>query len=185
MSADLIIFNAAILTMDEKRPRAEAVAIAGNHILKVGRNKDVLALKTRKTRLIDAKGGTVMPGFIESHMHLFSGAAELANLNLTGVSGPEALSRVLRKFADEHPEDSLLIGNQADYTIMGEGIGLTRHHLDQIVSDRAVLLYSPDHHTAWTNTMGLEKAGILHGRALGAGNEIVLGADGKATGELR
>jgi predicted amidohydrolase YtcJ len=185
MSADIIIFNAAALTMDEKRPRAEAVAIAGNHILKVGRNEDVLALKNRKTRLIDAKGGTVLPGFIESHMHIFAGAAELANLNLTSVSGFEALSHALRKFADEHPEDHLLIGNQADYTIMGDGVGLTRQHLDQIVSDRPVLLYSPDHHTAWTNTIGLEDAGIVHGRALGAGNEVVMGADGKATGELR
>jgi predicted amidohydrolase YtcJ len=122
--ADIIIFNASVLTMDPKKPSAEAVAIAGNAILKVGRNKDILALKTRKTKVIDAKGATVLPGIIESHMHLFGGAAELANLNLTGVSGFEGLAKALRKFAGDHPEKSLLVGNQADYTIMGEGVGL-------------------------------------------------------------
>jgi predicted amidohydrolase YtcJ len=183
--ADMIIFNASVLTMDASKPRAEAVAIVGNTILEVGRSKDILELKTRKSKMIDAKGATVLPGFIESHMHLFGGAAELANLNLTGAFGFDSLAKALRKFAGDHPEKSLLVGNQADYTIMGEGVGLTRQHLDQIVLDRPVLLFSPDHHTAWTNTIGLERAGILHGRALGAGNEIVMGADGTATGELR
>ena len=185
MMVDLIIHNGKVLTMDQKRPRAEAVAIAGNRIFKVGRNADILTLKTRKTKMIDAKGGTVMPGFIESHMHLFSGAKELENLNLTGVKGFGDLAKALKGFAQSHPEASLLIGNQADYTIMGEGVGLTRHHLDQILPDRLLMLFSPDHHTAWTNTLGLESAGILHGRTLGPGNEIVMGVDGTATGELR
>ncbi len=185
MTADMIIYNGAVLTMHEKRPRAEALVISGNRILKVGSTKDILKFKTRKTKMIDAKGGTVMPGFIESHMHLFSGAKELDNLNLTGVMGFEYLANALRAFATAHPAASLLIGNQADYTIMGEGVGLTRQHLDQIIADRPVMLFSPDHHTAWTNTTGLERAGILQGGKVGAGNEIVMSSDGTATGELR
>jgi predicted amidohydrolase YtcJ len=185
MVADLIIYNGLVLTMDEKRPRAEAVAISGNRILKVGRNVDVLKLQTRKTNMIDAKGGTVMPGFIEGHMHLFSGAKELENLNLTGVMGFEDLSKALKTFSAAHADASLLIGNQADYIILGEGVGLSRQHLDQILPDQPVMLFSPDHHTAWTNTIALERAGILQGRAVGAGNEIVMAADGTATGELR
>ncbi len=185
MMADLIIINGAVLTMDEKRPRAEAVAIAGNRILKLGRNADVLRLKTRKTKIIDAKGGTVMPGFIESHMHIFAGASELENLDLTGVAGFADLKKAVQDYAAARPGTDLLIGNQANYTIISATEALTRAHLDQILSDRPVLLYSPDHHTAWANTVALEQTGILRGRSVGAGNEIVVGADGLATGELR
>ena len=185
MSADLIIYNAVVLTMDEKRPRAQALAIGGQYILKVGRNTEVLALKSRKSRMIDGLGATVLPGFIEAHMHIFSGAAELANLNLTGVAGIAELTDALKEFVQKHLENDFLIANQADYTILGNSERLSRHHLDAIISDRPVLVFSPDHHTAWTNTFALERAGILQGRKLGAGNEIVLGDDGLATGELR
>jgi predicted amidohydrolase YtcJ len=185
MTADLIIFNAAALTMDDRCPRAEAVAIAGNLIVKVGRNRDVLALKTRKTQMIDAKGATVMPGFIESHMHVFAGAAELDNLDLTGVQGFAALEKAVLDYAQTHGGRDLLIANQADYTIISKRQGLTRQYLDQILSDRSVLVFSPDHHTAWANTIALEQAGLLRGKQVSAGNEIVMGVDGFATGELR
>jgi predicted amidohydrolase YtcJ len=69
--------------------------------------------------------------------------------------------------------------------ILSDTESLTRHHLDQVAGDRPIVLYSPDHHTAWANTKALEMAGLLRGRRLGPGNEIVMGADGLATGELR
>src|SRR5690606_37701606 len=62
---------------------------------------------------------------------------------------------------------------------------VTRHHLDRILPDRALALVSPDHHTMWANTRALEMAGILHGLEVGPGNEVVMGADGLAEGELR
>lgn len=184
VSPDLIICNGAILTMDAAKPRAEAVAISGKRIMAVGRSKDVLARKSRKTRVIDAQGGTVMPGFIEAHMHMFAGAAELANLHLTGVRGFEELRARITAHVAKHPGHGLLIGNQIDYAILGDEM-LSRHHLDRILPDRPVLLVSSDHHTAWANSKALEMAGVLHGRALPAGHEIVMGADHLATGELR
>lgn len=183
--ADLIVTNGTILTMDENRPRAEAIAIAGGRILAVGDRDDVVALKASGTRVLDAAGASVLPGLIEGHMHLFPGATELDHLSLFGVHGFEALERKVRAYASANPDDTLLIGETADYTILGVKEPVTRHHLDRILSDRAFVMYAPDHHTAWANTIALERAGILRGGEVGVGNEIVMGSDGLATGELR
>jgi predicted amidohydrolase YtcJ len=83
---DLIVYGGPVLTMDPARPRAEAVAIRGNTIAAVGSTVDMLALKTPGTRPIDAQGGTILPGLIEAHMHLFAGAFELSELSLFGDS---------------------------------------------------------------------------------------------------
>ena len=62
---------------------------------------------------------------------------------------------------------------------------ITRHALDAIIPDRPLALNCFDHHTIWANTKALESAGLLHGASLPPGNEIVMGSDGLATGELR
>ena len=89
-AADIIVTNARILTMDEGNPRAEAVAVRGGEIVAVGDRASVSELRGPGTRVVDAAGASVLPGFIESHMHLFGGAAELEHLHLFGADG-EAL----------------------------------------------------------------------------------------------
>lgn len=185
MTASLIITNAAVLTMDPARPMAEAIAISGNRIMCLGTHSEVMREKGADTRVVDAGGGTVMPGFVEGHMHLFAGAAELSHLQLFGTRGFDELKARTEAYLRQNPGDDLIIGEQADYVIIGEHEPLSRHHLDRIVKDRPILVFSPDHHTAWANTLALEMAGILKGRTLGPGNEIVMGADGLAQGELR
>jgi predicted amidohydrolase YtcJ len=185
MTADVIITNGHILTMDDANPKAEAIALRGNRIVQVGRRVDIAVFKSSSTRIIDAQGGSVLPGFIEAHMHLFSGAAELDNLDLYSVRGIEQLINALKAYAAQHPEKKLLVANQANYAIISERERLTRHHLDRAVPDRPLICVAPDHHTAWANSAALEAAGIYKGRALPVGNEIVMGKDGLATGELR
>lgn len=184
MSASLIITNARVLTMDGARPRAEAVAVSGNRITGLGSHAEVMREKGQATRVVDAGGGSVIPGFVEAHMHLFAGAAELGHLQLFGTQGFDELKARTEAYVKANPGDDLIVGEQADYTILG-GEPLSRHHLDRIVRDRPFMVFSPDHHTAWANTIALEKAGLLKGRKLGPGNEIVMGADGLAQGELR
>ena len=183
-SADLIVTNGRVLTMDGDAPRAEAVAVRDGRIVAVGDTASVSALEGPGTRVVDAAGGTVVPGFIEAHMHLFSGAAELAHLQLAGVHGFEALRDAIRAYAAERPNATMLVGQGVDYTVLGDE-RVTRHHLDAILPDRPFCMAAPDHHTVWANTRALELAGVLNGRALGPGNEIVMGEDGLATGELR
>ena len=182
--ADLIVTNARVITMDAEQPNAEAVAVKDGLIVSVGGAGEVAEWQGAGTRVIDAAGGSVLPGFIEAHMHLFPGAAELVHLQLSGVAGFEALRDAIRGYAAAHPDAAMLVGQGADYTVLGSE-RVTRHHLDAILPDRAFCMAAPDHHTMWANTRALEMAGVLHGRKLGPGNEIVMGADGLAEGELR
>ncbi|MBP0579336.1 amidohydrolase [Labrys sp. LIt4] len=183
--ADLIIHNARILTMDEERPRAQALAVAGNRLLAVGSDSEILALAEEGTRRIDAGGGTVLPGFNEAHMHIFGGSVSLTQLSLFGVKGFEALKEAVTAYAAANPDLGLLVGLSADYTILSDTEKVSRHHLDAILPDRPFLMLAPDRHTAWANTAALKAAGILEGRDVGVGNEIVMGEDGLATGELK
>lgn len=183
--ASFIIRNARVLTMDEANPRAAAVAVSGNRILAVGSEAEIDAYSGPDTHVIDAKGATVLPGFNEAHMHIFGGSAELRELSLMGVKGFDALDKALKAYAADYPQRDLLIAQHADYTILSNDERVTRHHLDRILPDRAVLIFAPDHHTAWANTLALKMGGILEGRDVGIGNEIVMGKDGLANGELR
>ncbi|TIO78481.1 MAG: amidohydrolase [Mesorhizobium sp.] len=181
--ADLMVVNGRVLTMDEDNPAAEAVAVKDGVIIAIGNRASIEELKGPATKVIDAQGGSVLPGFIEAHMHLFGGAAELDNLHLAGVHGFDALRDAIQTFAADRPNARLLIGAGVDYAILPEPV--TRHHLDRIIPDRPFAMSASDHHTMWANTKALEEAGLLNGREVGPGNEVVMGADGLAAGELR
>ena len=183
MTPDLILTNARVLTMDPAHPRAEAIALAGERILAVGPAARIDALAGPNTRIIDAQGRTVLPGFVESHLHLVLGGVELSHLHVTGLHGKDALRDAFRRFGETHPDRSLLMAQGADYGILGHPI--TRHDLDAVVPDRPIALTSHDHHTIWANTAALTAAGILNGLATPHGHEVVMGDDGTATGELR
>ena len=181
----ILITNAKIITMDPGNPRAETILLKDGRIAAIGSRAEVEALKTRDTRVIDARGNTLLPGLSENHLHLFSGSAELDHLQLKGIQGFDALKLAAQAYAADMPGEKVLFGQSADYTILGGSERVTRHHLDQIIADRPFAIFAPDHHTAWANTKALELAGLLRGKELGPGNEIVMGEDGLATGELR
>jgi len=183
--ATLIIRNGLILTMDDAQPKAQAVAIDGNRIVAVGAEAEIMALAGESTNIIDARGATVMPGFNEAHMHIFGGSVGLSQLSLYGVKGREALSKAILDYAAANPDLDLLVGQSADYTVISDEVRVSRQDLDAILPDRPFIMFAPDHHTAWANTIALTKAGILEGRDVGVGNEIVMAADGLASGELR
>ncbi|MEM6940100.1 MAG: amidohydrolase [Pseudomonadota bacterium] len=184
MAADIVIHNAAMITFDDAQPFAEALAITGDTISAVGSTAVVLAMAGPGTRIIDAGGGTVLPGFIDSHVHLFGGSVELDCLSLYGVEGVEAMRGAILPYAAENPDDALVFCVMADYGILGTGQNLTRQDLDQILPDRPLAMFAPDHHTIWANTAALEATGLLQGGEVDAGSEIVMGADGLASGEL-
>ena len=185
MTPDLILHNARVLTMDNDAPRAEAVAVAGNRILAVGSDADMLVLAGPVTRIVDAQGGTLLPGFVESHLHLFSGAYGQTLLQLGGVTGFDAMNAAVAQFAASKPTEGLLFAQGADYEILGAGQRLDRHILDAMCPDRPLAVMAFDFHTLFANTAALTAAGLLQGRTLPAGNEVVMGPDGLATGELR
>lgn len=189
MIADLIVTNARVLTMDHARdsasPGAEAVAVRGDAVSAVGTSAEIEALAGNVTRIIDAGGGTVLPGFVEAHMHLFAGAGELDHLQLAGVQGVRALEAAFRAYAAEHPDDPVLMAQGASYMLLGDGHRVSRHDLDAISPARPFAVTASDHHTMWANTAALRLAGLLQGADLPPGNEVVMGSDELAQGELR
>lgn len=182
MQPETIITNAKVLTMDEAGPRAEAVALAAGRILAVGSRAEVEALAGPSTRVVDAGGRTLLPGFVESHLHLVLGGNELTQLQLGGVQGFDELARLFRAYAAKNPDLPLLMAQGAAYEILEHPV--TRHDLDRVIADRPIAMMSPDHHTVWANTAALQAAGILHGAEMPQGHVVVMGADGTATGEL-
>lgn len=183
MTAQMILTNARVLTMDPGRMRAEAVAFAGGRVMAVGSRRGIEVLAGPETQVIDCGGRSVLPGFVESHLHLILGGNELDHLQLLGVHGAEALARAFRAYAAANPGKPLLMAQGADYGLLGHDT--TRHDLDAIIADRPIAMTAPDHHTVWANTAALEAAGILRGAKTPPGHEVVMGPDGTATGELR
>ena len=181
---DLIITGAKVLTMDPQNPTAGAVALAGGKITWVGSAADAAKMAGPTTRVIDAAGATLLPGFVEAHMHVFGGGASLKHLQLTGLKGEEAIRAKVRAHAAANPDDKVLYAQGADYDML-DGRPFDRHFLDSCIADRPLAFVCFDHHTYWGNTCVLETCGLLFGKTLGPGNEIVMGADGLASGELR
>ncbi|MDQ2633809.1 MAG: amidohydrolase family protein, partial [Pseudomonadota bacterium] len=183
--ADIIIENARVLTLDPQNRRAEAVAIAGGSILALGDRHTLAGLAGQATRRIDAGGASVLPGFIDSHIHLFAGGAQLQSLSLAGLAGFDAIASAIRERAARRIDPGILVAEQAAYFMFGDREPITRQLLDRVLPDYPLALFASDHHTMWANTAALKAADILHGRETPPGSEIVLGDDGLATGELR
>lgn len=184
--ASIVIRNARIYTLDSSLPWAEALAIDGDRIAWVGRDFASDDWIGPDTRVIDAGRRLVLPGLIDSHFHLLGGARSLRDVALGDAATIERIQERVREFAAAHPEREWVIGRGWDYTAFPAGGAPHRAQLDAVVSDRPCLLLSADGHTAWVNTLALERAGILSGPPSSlAFGRVTLGEDGTATGELR
>jgi predicted amidohydrolase YtcJ len=181
--ADTILL-ACVFTADAGQPRAEAVAVHGRRILFVGSAEDADRFRGRATRVIDGRDCTLLPGFIDSHFHLLHGSEELGNIQLQDVGGMADLEAVVHSYAAANPDLPFLSGFGLSYAVLPDQT-LTRRQLDAILPDRPLILFAYDGHTAWANTPALELGGILNGGEAGPNAEIVVDADGTASGELR
>jgi len=184
-SADFLFENARVFTANTENPWAEAVAVRGNRIAFVGNRDESQSFKGQGTRVIDAGGGTLMPGFIDSHFHMMYGALNLDGMQLEPATSYEELSAIVLSYAAEHPNDTWLPGTGLRYNVGPGHIPLNRHHLDSLVSDRPIYINAFDGHTSWANTIALKMAGIFQGGETGPNSENVLDEHGESTGELR
>ncbi|HMN31521.1 MAG TPA: hypothetical protein PKE45_25450, partial [Caldilineaceae bacterium] len=94
-SADLLITNVAVYTVDETNPTAEAVAVRGNRIVFVGSAAEAQSWRGAQTRLVDGQGGTLLPGLIDSHFHLLWGSLKLDDLQLWEVNDLDQLATLI------------------------------------------------------------------------------------------
>jgi predicted amidohydrolase YtcJ len=183
--ANFLFENAHVFTGDPEHPWAESVAVLGNRIVYVGDRQDGQTFKGQDTRVIDAGGATLMPGFIDSHFHMMHGAFNLDGMQLEPAASYEELSRIVLSYAAEHPNDTWLPGTGLRYNVGPGHTPLNRHHLDALVSDRPIYINAFDGHTSWANTVALKMANAFYGGETGPNSENVLDEHGESTGELR
>ncbi len=127
----------------------------------------------------------MLPGFIDGYIHLFPGGAQLKSLSLAGLTGFDVIAAAIRKRAAAEPPDEGA-DRRAGPPIWCsvKNTPINRHLLDRILPDRPLALFASDHHTMWANTAALEAAGYCVASRPPPGNEVVMGKDGFATGEL-
>lgn len=160
-SADTVLLNGYVYTVDSEKPVAEIVAIKGKKIIYVGNNnKKLRKLIGKNTDVIDLEGKMVVPAFVDAHMHPgMSGATYLFNIVLYDAYSHEEYIANISQFIEEH-------GDLTEYKGMGflrsvyDIVGPRKEALDEIESIKPISITSADGHSAWVNSAALEMAGI-------------------------
>jgi predicted amidohydrolase YtcJ len=181
--ADLVILNASIVTMDPLTPRAEALAAKNGRVTVLGTSDDIRALAGPDTRVIDAGGKLVLPGFQDTHIHLQdSGQGYSQNADLSEARTVEELVGIMRAFGASH--DRAWVDGVGWYTGIFTEANLDRHVLDRAVPDRPCFILASDGHNACLNSRACHYVGLVKGIADPPNGHFVLDADGVPTGML-
>ena len=160
LAADLLVLDGRILTGDDARPRAEAVAVRDGRFVAVGTTADVAHLRGPGTQVVDARGRTVVPGFIDAHSHpAWGGSVEVSSLNLDLGSLDEIKAR-LRERAARTPAGQWIVGAKYNDTRVREGRRLRREDLDEAAPDHPVRVMHRGGHTSWYNSRAFALAGV-------------------------
>jgi predicted amidohydrolase YtcJ len=158
-AVDLIVINGKVYAGDGADELAEAVAIRGNKVIRVGSNREIQRLRRAQTTIVDARGGAVVPGFNDAHAHFISGGLSLDQINLLDATTLDAIKDSISVWSAAHPERTWITGRGWYYQPFA-GTLPTRQLLDTLVPDRPAYLVAYDGHTGWANTRALKLAGI-------------------------
>ena len=190
LSPDLILTNATVLTADAKNSQAEAVAVYGGKIGAVGSASDIDGLADRRTKVIDLKGRTVLPGLTDPHVHFADGGAAMMHRldcrdfysNVRSI--PQILEKIREQAASQAPGSWIIAhGSPMQDFRMPEGRFPNRQELDSAAPDNPVSINFGAHITI-ANSKALELAGIKSDTAAPAGGAIELDQNNEPTGKL-
>jgi predicted amidohydrolase YtcJ len=161
-TADIILKNVNVITMDAGNPSAEAVAISGDKILLVGSNAEAATAIGAGTRIIDGGGKTVIPGFIDAHLHLFSLMKKLLSVDLgpAVVSSIEDIKQAIHRQAESTPPGKWISGTDYNEFYLAEKRFPTRWDIDEVAPNHPVILSHRSLHACVLNSLALELAGI-------------------------
>jgi hypothetical protein len=183
VSADLILENAAVRTLDPARPHARAVAVADGTIVAVGERSDVAGLLGSATEVVDLGGASLFPGLVDSHLHPFLGSQEARGADLTGLRTLDEVLEALRAERLRCGDDAWVRGFALAYEAF-DGVGIRAEVIEEAVQGSPALLHFFDFHTALASSAALVTAGIDGPRTFSEEAEVVC-IDGGPTGELR
>ena len=185
--ADMVIWGGTIYTASATE-KVEAVAVAGDSIVYVGNKAGAEDFAGPETVVIDLKGKTMTPGFIESHAHLMGVGYNRLNVDLMAITSYEELVAQVKKAADETPEGEWVLGRgwhqdkwtkQAERTVQGFQ---THHLLSEAVPNHPVFLSHASGHAGFANAKAMELAGITPDTQSPDGGEIFRDMNGDPTG---
>ena len=182
---DLIVLNGTVYTADGSGTMGEAIAVQGNKILQVGSNREIQRLRRPQTVVVDAKGGAVLPGFNDSHVHFLSGGLSLNEIDLVDARTLPAIESTISSWASANPNRDWVTGRGWTYDPFPGGLP-TRQLLDVLVPDRPAFIESYDGHTGWANSAALKLAQITR-RTPNPPNGVVVkdARSGEPTGVLK
>lgn len=184
---DCILFNGKIETLNISESKCEAVAIEKGKIIHIGSDKEILSIKTAKTKLVDLKGRTAVPGFIDSHMHLATFGQNLYECNLIGVKSIEELIDITRAYIESKdiPKENWIIGKGWNQDYFQVKKLPTRYDLDKISTEYPICLTRACYHMSIVNTKALEMAGITADMEQVEGGNFEKDHNGELTGIIQ
>src|SRR5882762_11169987 len=184
--ADIIVVHGHVYTENPKQPWAQAVAIRHGKITAVGDDPEIQRRRGMGTKVINAGGKLVLPGFVDCHIHFMDGSLSLGRVNLEGAKDPAEIQKRLREYASERPGDDWILGRGWNYAMFGAETLPHKKYLDELFPDRPVFLEGYDGHTYWVNSKALMLAGITRATADPPNGTIVRDPQtGEATGALK
>ncbi len=156
---DIILYNGNIITMDENNPKAGAVAIKGNKIIAVGKDEEVLNLKNKDTEIIDLNLKTLVPGFIDSHMHMLDYAQGLESVDLENCKSIEEIKDKLKDIVknEDISKDKLIIGIDWNEDNLLENRFPRKEELDAVTIETPMIIVRRCGNIAVLNTKAVEK----------------------------
>lgn len=184
--ANSIFFNGTIITMDEKLPEVEAIAVKGNRILAVGDYNDLLEYKNEDTKVVDLEGKTLLPGFIEPHTHFDLAAIFYDWVDISGFtnSSKEMVIDKLKESAKNTPKGDWVVGFGHDCILIRDLKAFTRFDLDEISTDHPIMVIIQSMHTAYVNSRALELLNVNKDTPDPAGGKYKRDEDGNPNGIL-
>jgi hypothetical protein len=178
--ADVVFKNGNIYTVNERQPRAEAVAVKAGKIIFVGSNRAAKAYEGKGTRVVDLKGNTVVPGLTDSHYHLSGVGAREMNLNLEGITSLEEFLAKVKERVDRAKPGEWVTGRGWIETFWKPPVFPTRWDLDKISPNNPVALVRADGHATVANSAAIKIANVTRESPNPFGGEIM---KDKQTGE--
>ncbi len=184
-AGDIIFKGGTILTMNDKAPRAEAIAIRGNKILAVGKLDDVQSAIGSGAQVVDLQGRTLMPGLIDPHMHFVFTAFE-DWIDVSPITTPDyatVWSKLQKGVADAKPGEWVR-AQQFDASITRDAKIPTIAELDALAPNNPFFMQESNGHIAYANSAAFKAAGITRETPDPSGARFVKDADGSLTGRL-
>src|SRR4051794_1089676 len=181
----LVLIDGKIWTGNPRQPEAEAVAIAGNRIIKVGTTEEILRGKPQDVPQIDLGGRRMLPGFNDAHVHFYAGGANLTGPQLRHSNSQAEFRDTLGAFARTQPIGRWITGGNWDHENWTPAQLPTRQLVDDVTADRPVILKRLDGHMSLANSVALKIAGVDKNTKDIPGGVIVRDGDGNPTGVLK